>query len=103
MPKKQTVAVLGAGNMGTSIANVIAQNGFIVNLWNYEGDPEPLKQIAEFGENKKYLTGIMLSKNIKPVFDLAEALKNIDEPRIIHSIVDILLRDGEIKSYMALA
>lgn len=75
MSKKQTVAVLGAGNMGTSIANVVASNGYEVNLWNYEGDPEPLKQIAEFGENKKYLAGIKLSKNIKPIQDLAEAVK----------------------------
>lgn len=78
MSKKQTIAVLGAGNMGTSIANVIAQNGFSVNLWNYEGDPEPLKQIAEFGENKKYLAGIKLSKNIKPVQNLVAALKDRD-------------------------
>ena len=47
MPKKGLVAVLGAGNMGTAIAQVVALNGYRVNLWNYGGDLEPLKQIKE--------------------------------------------------------
>jgi hypothetical protein len=51
---------------------------------------------------KKDLNGT-LDDSIFQRQDPFEALKNIDEPRIIHSIVDILLRDGEIKSYMALA
>ena len=38
--------------MGTAIAQIIAQNGYEVNLWNYEGDPEPLEQIKKFRENK---------------------------------------------------
>ena len=36
--KSLNITVLGAGNMGTAIAQVIAQNGHNVKLWNYEGD-----------------------------------------------------------------
>ena len=74
MIKKFKVAVLGAGNMGTAIAQIIAQNGYEVNLWNYEGDPEPLEQIKKFRENKKYLTGLKLSARVRPRPDLAVAL-----------------------------
>src|SRR3989339_839430 len=68
------ITILGAGNMGTALAQVIAKNGHKVTLWNVEIDPEPLEQIARFKENKKYLPGIKLSKNIKPEPDLKRAL-----------------------------
>lgn len=74
MTKKFKVAVLGAGNMGTALAQLIAQNGYEVNLWNYEGDPEPLEQIKKYRENKKYLAGIKLSARVRPRSDLAGAL-----------------------------
>jgi glycerol-3-phosphate dehydrogenase (NAD(P)+) len=78
MQKKYNVTVLGAGNMGTAIAQVAAKNGHQVNLWNYEGDRESLKQIQQFGENKKYLAGIKLSVNVLPIFNLEEAIKSAD-------------------------
>lgn len=68
------MTVLGAGNMGTAIAQSVARNGFKVDLWNHEGDPEPIAQIKKFGENKKYLSGIKLSKNINPTSDLQAAV-----------------------------
>jgi glycerol-3-phosphate dehydrogenase (NAD(P)+) len=73
---KIVVAMLGAGNMGTALSNIIANNGFQVKLWNYEGDIEPLTQIKDSQENKKYLPGIKLSANIIPEQDLEAALKN---------------------------
>lgn len=74
MPKKNiTITVLGAGNMGTALANIIATNGFPVKLWNYEGETEPLEQIKKTRENKKYLPGIKLSNNIKIEKDLLAA------------------------------
>ena len=76
MSEKIQVTVLGAGNMGTAIANVVANNGFKVKIWNYEGDLEPLDQIINHHENKKYLPGIKLSHNIFPEKNLALAVKN---------------------------
>lgn len=74
MNKKIVISVLGAGNMGTAIAQVIAKNGFKVKLWNRNQDILPLVQIKKFNENKKYLKGIKLSKNIIPESDLQKAL-----------------------------
>ena len=59
MPKnnKIKVTVLGAGNMGTAIAQVLGVNGNSVALWNHAGDLLPLRQITKYGENKKYMKG----------------------------------------------
>ncbi len=75
MPRKISVAVLGAGNMGTALASVIGKNGHKVNIWNHEGDPEPLAQINETHENKKYLAGIALSPNIHAESSLEQAVQ----------------------------
>ena len=86
MSKKEIykVAVLGAGNMGTSIAQVIASNGHEVRLWNHAGDLLPLKQISKYRINKKYLPKIKLSKNILPISDLQEAIKGV---RVVFLVV----------------
>ncbi|KKQ28240.1 MAG: Glycerol-3-phosphate dehydrogenase [NAD(P)+] [Candidatus Magasanikbacteria bacterium GW2011_GWC2_37_14] len=76
MIKQKIVAVLGAGNMGTAIAQVLAENGHVVQLWNWEGDIEPLEQIKKFHVNKKYLPGVKLSHNIVPCFKIAEAVQD---------------------------
>jgi glycerol-3-phosphate dehydrogenase (NAD(P)+) len=77
MKKNKTIiTVLGAGNMGTAIAQVLASNNNEVRIWNWEGDQLPLEQINKYSENKKYLKGIKLSKNLKACFSIEEALKN---------------------------
>jgi len=75
---QRNLAVLGAGNMGTALAKVLAENGFVVRIWNWEGDLSPLKQIEKYRENKKYLPGFKLPKNILPCYKIAEALKNVE-------------------------
>lgn len=79
MSKKEIlVAVLGAGNMGTAIAKLAGDNGFNTKIWNYEGDLEPLEQIGQFHENKKYLSGVALSQTIAPEKDLGRAVAEAD-------------------------
>ncbi|MDO8509840.1 MAG: NAD(P)H-dependent glycerol-3-phosphate dehydrogenase [bacterium] len=72
---KYNLTILGAGNMGTAMAYVTAKNGHNITIWNYEGDPEPLQQINEFHENKKYLCGTILPNNIVAEPDLILAVK----------------------------
>jgi len=74
--QKISVTVLGAGNMGTALAQVIGSNGYNIKIWNYEGDSEPLDQINSLHENKKYLTGINLSHNVVAQKDLETAVRN---------------------------
>jgi glycerol-3-phosphate dehydrogenase (NAD(P)+) len=73
MADKQSVAVLGAGNMGTALAQVIASNGHEVRLWSIEEDV--LEEIREHGRNTKYLEGIHLHSNIRAVWEMGEAVK----------------------------
>lgn len=75
MSKNITVAVLGAGNMGTAVAKLLGDNGCKVKIWNYEGDAEPLNQIKAGGENTKYLPGIKLAASVSAEPDLKEAVK----------------------------
>lgn len=72
------IAVLGAGNMGTAVAKVLAENGQIVRIWNWEGDHEPLKQIENCGENKKYLPGFKLPKQVIPCCKIEDALRGAE-------------------------
>ena len=73
MSDKRTVAVLGAGNMGTAVAQVIASNGHEVRLWSIEHDV--LEEIRDERRNTRYLAGIELHSGIAAVWELGDAVK----------------------------
>lgn len=54
--------MLGAGNMGTALAHVIASNGHHVRVWSIEEDV--LEEIRDHRRNTKYLDGILLHPRI---------------------------------------
>ncbi|MFA4954918.1 MAG: NAD(P)H-dependent glycerol-3-phosphate dehydrogenase [Patescibacteria group bacterium] len=68
----RTFAVIGAGNIGTALALVLAAHRRPVNIYCIE--PEVFEDINSKGENTKYLKGIALPRNIKAVAGLPEAL-----------------------------
>lgn len=68
----ETVAVLGAGNMGTALAQVIAGNGHDVRLWSIEHDV--LEEVRDRHLNTKYLDDIRLHDRITASWELAEAM-----------------------------
>ncbi len=67
-----TVAVLGAGNMGTALAQTIAGNGHPVHLWSIEQDV--LEEIRDRRLNSKYLPEVTLHERIAPRWTLEESL-----------------------------
>ncbi len=75
---QQEVAVIGAGNMGTALAQVIATNGHHIRLWSIEQDV--LEEIRDQQRNTKYLDGVPLHKNIEAVWDLD---KSVEGARLI--------------------
>jgi glycerol-3-phosphate dehydrogenase (NAD(P)+) len=93
---KETVAILGAGNMGTAMAKVIAENGYTVKLWNYEGDLDPLREIEQFAENKKYLPGVKLPKNVVATYAISDALKS-------SKVILFVVSSGAMESIMQAA
>ena len=68
----ENVTVLGGGSFGTSIANILADNGHNVTLWMR--DAELVANIAEHHENSRYLPGKPLNPSIKPTTDLQQAV-----------------------------
>ncbi|MEK7285831.1 MAG: NAD(P)H-dependent glycerol-3-phosphate dehydrogenase [Nitrospirota bacterium] len=56
------IAVIGAGSWGTALAKVFAQQDNTVSLWAYEKDVA--ETVLSSHENKRYLPGISLPKNI---------------------------------------
>lgn len=70
---QEQVTVLGAGNMGTALAHVIATNGHHVRLWSIEHDV--LDEIRDHHRNTKYLDGVPLHENIEAVWDLDRSVQ----------------------------
>lgn len=68
------VAIVGGGNFGTAVANIIARNGHTTYLWMR--DPEQVTQTINAGENLRYLPGHPLEAGVKPTADLREATKD---------------------------
>ncbi|MBI5373933.1 MAG: NAD(P)-dependent glycerol-3-phosphate dehydrogenase [Candidatus Schekmanbacteria bacterium] len=70
----ETLSVLGAGSWGTSIANLLSDNGHRVQLWCFEKNTA--EEIALQRENSVYLPGIKISQNVIPTASIEEACRN---------------------------
>jgi glycerol-3-phosphate dehydrogenase (NAD(P)+) len=66
------VTVLGGGSFGTSIANILADNGHNVSLWMR--NQNTVRDIAEKHENTQYLPGKKLNSSINPTTNLQSAV-----------------------------
>jgi glycerol-3-phosphate dehydrogenase (NAD(P)+) len=71
-----TVAILGAGSWGTTLALTLARNGHEVRLWGNERDE--LAEMDRRRENRKFLAGIRLPAEIKVQPELEQALDGAD-------------------------
>ncbi|MCY3814322.1 MAG: NAD(P)H-dependent glycerol-3-phosphate dehydrogenase [Gammaproteobacteria bacterium] len=69
-------AIVGAGNFGTAVANIVAGNGVPTQLWMR--DLEQLAEIRAHGENRRYLPGHPLERLIVPTSDLVRAVCSSD-------------------------
>lgn len=68
------VAVLGAGNMGTAVAQVLALQGHRVWLWDYSR--ETMEAIARTHANEQFLPGVKLSRRITAEASMERAVEN---------------------------
>lgn len=72
------IAVLGAGNWGTALAQVVASNGRRVALWTRE--VEVTNEINEQRTNRRSAPGLAIASGVHATTSLAEAL---EEPALI--------------------
>lgn len=68
------IGVVGGGSWGTALANLLAQKGYQVDWWLFESDL--CRVIEEERENKVFLPGVTLSKNLHPSNDLLRVVEN---------------------------
>ncbi len=71
-----TVAILGAGNWGTTMAVVLARAGHVVTLWEF--DVVQAELVARTHVNEKFLPGIPLAPEIRVTSDLSAALADAE-------------------------
>jgi glycerol-3-phosphate dehydrogenase (NAD(P)+) len=71
-----TIAVLGAGNAGTTFALLAAHNANAVRLWTVEEDVAATMRQSR--ENRKYLPGVTLPDEIVVEVDLQKAVVGSD-------------------------
>ena len=70
------ISIIGAGSWGTTLAVLIAENGYDVILWARE--KEIAQSINEKRENKKYLPGIEIPNNVHVENSIEKAASNAD-------------------------
>lgn len=71
-----TIAVIGAGAWGTTLAGILAAKGMSIRLWARE--TEVVDSIIAARENTRYLPGIQLAPSLQPTDDLAEAVAGVE-------------------------
>ena len=76
VPALASVAVVGAGAWGTSLACVLAERYRDVALWVYETDLA--KDMVRTRENGLYLPGVRLPETVRPTSSLEEAVRGQD-------------------------
>lgn len=70
------IAVLGAGNWGTTLADLIAANGHAVTLWTRQ--PEQRDEINTRHTNEGAVPGLQLAENVSATSDLHEAVRGAE-------------------------
>lgn len=70
------IAVLGAGNWGTTLADLIAANGHAVNLWTRQDAQRD--EINAQHTNAAAVPGLSLSRNVSATSDLQEAVHDAE-------------------------
>ncbi|MDR2210905.1 MAG: NAD(P)-dependent glycerol-3-phosphate dehydrogenase [Spirochaetaceae bacterium] len=86
---RSTVAVLGAGAWGTTVAKVIAENGHDVVLWCHEATTA--EEINRDHTNARFLPGITLPQGLGALSDIERAA--LDREYIILAAPSLFLLD----------
>ncbi|WP_341664995.1 NAD(P)H-dependent glycerol-3-phosphate dehydrogenase [Vibrio sp.] len=91
--KNITMAVLGAGSYGTSLAISLARNGANVMLWGH--DPEHMARLQSDRANHAFLPGIEFPPSLMIESDLAKVVKDSRDLLVVvpsHVFSDVLAK-----------
>ena len=73
---KKTIGVLGSGNWGTTLANLIAQRGQSVLLWSR--NPSTVQEINHSKTNQKYTPGLKILDSIHATSSMKEVAESCE-------------------------
>ena len=66
--KNKNISILGAGNWGTTLAVILAEQGHRVGLWEYL--PQAAEEIQRTRQNSRFLPGITIPQGVTVSSDL---------------------------------
>lgn len=69
----ERIGVIGGGNWGTALANLLAKKGYDVRLWAYEA--EVVEGINARHENPRFLRGVALDERLVASGDLGSVMR----------------------------
>lgn len=75
-PANFRIGVVGAGSWGTTLANLLSEKGYPIDLWAHE--KEVVEQIQARHENEFFLKGFTLSANLSASNNLAKVVTGKD-------------------------
>lgn len=106
-PKKKieevTIAVLGAGSWGTTLAVLLHEKGFEVRLWEYF--PELADALRRDRENKRFLPGIrlprrmLISSSIDEVLDGASHILFVTPSHTVRSVARLVENSPSLREH----
>ncbi len=70
------IGMIGLGNLGSAVGNMIARNGYDVLGWEFQ--KAIVEEVNTQGTNKRYLEGISLNPNLKATGDLDSVARQSD-------------------------
>jgi len=96
---KTRVGVVGGGSWGTALAKLLADKGFVLDLWVFE--QEVKEQIEKERENKVFLPNVKLPDNIIPSNDFEIVVKEKDLVLLV--VPSHFMRNvaGQIKNFIS--
>ena len=93
------IGVVGGGAWGTALAKLLADKGFLLDLWVFE--PEVREQIENIRENKIFLPDVRLPENIIPSNDMGVVVKEKDLVLVVvpsHCMRDVA---GQMRNFIS--
>lgn len=70
------IGLIGLGNLGTAVGNMVAQNGYEALGWNFQS--EVVDEINEQHSNERFLPGIALHPALQATKEIADLFDNCD-------------------------
>lgn len=95
MSKNINITVIGAGSWGTTLSVILAEKGYLVNLWTRS--KETCEEIKRLRKNNKYTCDLQIPGNVIPFIKPEDGFENPEI--IIFSVPSHALREIITKFY----